>query len=83
MPKPARNLKVPNSVGVVANAPKKVKPLKMAIQIMMVFLRPSLSESVPKLMAPNIMPNNAVLASNPACTVVNAHSCMRIGKTTP
>ena len=83
IPSPAKNLRIPNSTGVDANAPRKVNPLKIATQIMMVFLRPNLSDSVPKLIAPNIMPKSAVLASKPACTAVNPHSCINKGKATP
>ena len=83
MPKPARKRKTPNSVGDLANAPRNVNPLKIATQIMMVFLRPILSDSAPKLIAPNIMPNSAVLASNPAWTLLKPHSCIKRGKATP
>jgi hypothetical protein len=66
IPRPAIKRKIANSTGLFANAPINVKPLNKLTQIMIVFLRPNRSESVPKIIAPNIMPNNAALASKPA-----------------
>ena len=66
MPKPAKKRKIANSVGLEAKPPAKVKPLNRTIQIMMTFLRPILSAKEPKIIAPNIIPANAVLASIPA-----------------
>ena len=83
MPKPARKRKIPNSVGLDAKPPAKVKPLNSTTQIMITFLRPILSASVPNIIAPNIMPASAVLASIPACTALKDHSCIKSGKATP
>ena len=83
IPKPAKNRKIPNSKGLDANAPKKVKPLKKVTQIKITFLRPILSAKAPNNMAPNIIPHKAVLASMPACTEVRDHSCISKGRTTP
>ncbi|MNM32103.1 hypothetical protein D3C81_426890 [compost metagenome] len=83
MPSPAKNRSTPNSSGLDAKAPKKVKPLKRATQIKITFLRPILSAKVPKNIAPNIIPHSAVLANIPACTAVNDHSCISKGSTTP
>ena len=83
IPKPAKKRKIPNSVGLDAKPPAKVKPLNSTIQIMMTFLRPILSAKEPKNIAPNIMPANAVLASIPACTALKPQSCIKSGNTTP
>jgi hypothetical protein len=83
IPKPARKRKIANSVGFEAKPPAKVKPLNSTIQIMMTFLRPILSANEPKVIAPNIIPANAVLANIPACTALKPHSSINNGKTTP
>ena len=83
IPKPAIKRKIPNSVGLDAKPPQKVKPLNNVTQINMTFLRPILSANMPNSMAPNIMPASAVLASIPACTAVIFHSCISSGKATP
>ena len=60
------NLKIANSTGLVAKAPRNVKPLNKVTQIMMVFFLPKRSDNVPNIIAPNIIPNRAALANNPA-----------------
>ena len=72
-----------NSVGLDAKPPANVKPLNSTIQIIMTFLRPILSASEPKIIAPNIIPAKAVLASIPACIAVKPHSAIKSGNTTP
>ena len=49
-----------------AKPPAKVNPLNNVTQIIMTFLRPILSASIPNSIAPNIIPARAVLASIPA-----------------
>ena len=66
MPSPAIKRKAPNSVGFDAKPPRNVNVLNKNTQIMMTFLRPILSAKVPNIMAPNIIPASAVLASMPA-----------------
>ena len=83
IPSPARKRKTANSVGFDAKPPAQVSPLKSTIQIIMTFLRPILSAKEPNIIAPNIMPAKAVLASIPACTALKPQSSINNGNTTP
>ena len=58
-PSPAMNRQMPNSVGLLAKPLITVATLNSAKQNTMPFLRPKRSARVPKISAPNIMPNNA------------------------
>ena len=58
-PRPARKRKMPNSVGVLAKPLITVAVLNNRKQMAMPFLRPMRSANVPKISAPNIMPNSA------------------------
>ena len=59
IPKPAMKRQMPNSVGLRAKPLSTVKPLNRITHMVIVFLRPILSDSGPKTMAPAIMPNRA------------------------
>lgn len=66
MPSPAMNRSTPNCQGVEAKPLMKVVRLNSVTHRRMVFLRPRRSDNMPKPMAPNIMPNSALLPSRPA-----------------
>ena len=59
--------------GSLVNPAAAVKTLNSATQIEIVQRRPILSASVPRKIAPNIIPNSAELAMKPACRGVDAH----------
>ncbi|MNY59547.1 hypothetical protein D3C86_1960100 [compost metagenome] len=58
-PSPAMKRQIPNSVGLLAKPLTMVALENSAKQMAMPFLRPILSARVPKVRAPNIMPNSA------------------------
>ena len=83
MPRPAMKRQTTNSVMSRAKPLSTVKPLNRMTQIVIAFLRPILSDSGPKNMAPAIMPNSAALPMLPACSGLRPHSFISSCITTP
>ena len=83
IPRPAKKRKALKVTGSPVRPAAAVKMLNSATQIEIVRTRPILSASVPKTMAPNIMPNRAELAMKPAPPALTPMSFMIDGKAAP
>ena len=66
MPRPAMKRVMLKVIGSWVNPAAAVKMLNRKMQIEIISLRPILSASVPRKIAPNIIPNSAELAMKPA-----------------
>ena len=70
-------------IGSCVNPAAAVKTLNSATQIEIISGRPILSASVPRKIAPNIIPNRAELAMKPACVASTPMSFMIDGSAAP
>ena len=69
--------------GSCVNPAAAVKTLNSATQTEIISGRPMRSASVPRKIAPNIMPNSAELAMKPACVASTPMSFMIAGSAAP
>ena len=70
-------------MGSLVSPAAAVKTLNIATQTLIISGRPIRSASVPKKIAPNIMPNSAELAMKPACVASTPICFMIAGNADP
>ncbi|MNS93444.1 hypothetical protein D3C72_1276200 [compost metagenome] len=83
MPRPARKRVMLKVTGSLVKPAAAVKTLNSAMQMAMARLRPMRSATVPRKIAPNIMPNSAELTMKPALVAVTPISFMIDGSAMP